>query len=58
MARNVGRTPPASGYITTAGHGPPESGVCRLTGQAPSAVVTVSVILGMGPFYSHRVHVS
>ena len=32
----------------TPGHGPWPSGVCRLTGQDPSAVVTVSVILGMG----------
>ena len=48
MARNVGRAPPASGYITTAGQGPSPSGVCSVTGQEPSAVVTVSEMLGMG----------
>src|SRR4249919_1837534 len=38
MAWKVGRTPPASGYMITAGHGPAPSGVCRLASQVPSGV--------------------
>ena len=52
ISSNVGRTPPASGYMTTPGHGPAPFGVCRVTGQVPSGVVMVSVIVGMVPFYS------
>src|SRR5215218_7318427 len=39
MSWNVGRTPPASGYMITAGHGPVPSGVCKLAPKAPSGVV-------------------
>ena len=47
MASNVGLGPPASGYITTAGHGPSPSGVATVIRQSPSGVVTVSVAIGM-----------
>ena len=42
--------------MTTPGHGPLPSGVCRVTGQVPSAVVTVAEMLGMVPFYSSARH--
>ena len=38
MSRNVGRSPPASGNMITAGHGPAPSGVCRLASHVPSGV--------------------
>src|SRR5947209_19106785 len=38
MAWNVGRTPPASGNMITAGHGPAPSGVCKAASQVPSDV--------------------
>src|SRR5215211_564413 len=39
MSWNVARTPPASGNMMTAGHGPLPSGVCRLAPKVPSGVV-------------------
>ena len=38
--------------MTTPDHGPLPLGVCRVTGQLPSGVVTVAEMLGMVPFYS------
>ena len=58
MSWNVSRTPPASGNMTTADHGPVPLGVCRVTGHAPSGVVTVAETLGMVPFYSSASQVS
>jgi hypothetical protein len=47
MSANTGRLSPASGYITTPGHGPAPSGVANVTGHVPSGVAMVSAMVGM-----------
>src|SRR5215213_9274813 len=42
MSWNVGRTPPASGNMITAGHGPAPAGVCRLASRVPSGVSIIT----------------